>query len=506
MKQMKMNKWTVVLATSGLVSVASVANAQSSGATTNHDGFFTRFEKAMREQLGQPAFSPPDTNAPPATNAPPVQRRGLPTPFDSPPYPTGEWQIGGTPIIGDPNAIPTYPLMQALDGSPSFGDALQKSKINFYGWEDFSGNISSSHNTSTPLNNFPEIYDERANRMEQNQFVFYAERDPDEFQKDHIDWGFRYSVVYGLDYRYMISRGFLSDQLLKKSPGVLGQAPGDFGNFYGVDMPMMYGDIYIPYIAQGMNVRIGRIISEADIEAQLAPNNLMSSHSLLYGFDPYCQWGVFTTTKLNDCWIVQAGIAAGNDVTPWQKDPGTQPTGTVMVQWQSRNGHLSFYGGANAFNNGNFGYNNLQQYVGTWTYKFNDKLWTSQETWYMYMKNASSVPTQAVAYQNGSFPTFPGTQTTGYAPEWATLNYTMYRLGPSTFATLRNEYFDDFVGSRTGFANCYTEHSIGLTWWPDKLITIRPELRFDHSINKLVFNNATRANQFTASFDVVYHF
>ena len=27
----------------------------------------------------------------------------------------------------------------------------------------------------------------------------------------------------------------------------------------------------------------------------------------------------------------------------------------------------------------------------------------------------------------------------------------------------------------------YSEHSIGITWWPDKLITIRPELRYDHS-------------------------
>ena len=48
---------------------------------------------------------------------------------------------------------------------------------------------------------------------------------------------------------------------------------------------MVYFDLYIPYIFQGMNIRIGRIISEPDIEAQLAPNNLMASHSLLYGFD-----------------------------------------------------------------------------------------------------------------------------------------------------------------------------------------------------------------------------
>ena len=104
-------------------------------------------------------------------------------------------------------------------------------------------------------------------------------------------------------------------------------------------------------------------------------------------------------------------------------------------------------------------------------------------------------------YQNGSFPVRPG-----YAPEWATLNYTMVRLGPSTFLTFRNEYFDDFVGNRTGFDTCYTEHSIGITWWPDKLITVRPELRYDRSVNKDAYDNGTRHQQFTASFDVVYHF
>ena len=316
-----------------------------------------------------------------------------------------------------------------------------------------------------------------------------------------MDWGFRYSVLYGLDYRYMISRGFLSSQLLKSAPGVIGQPAGNLGNFYGVDMPMMYFDFYIPNIAEGMNIRVGRIISEPDIEAQLAPNNLMSSHSLLYTFDPYCQWGVFTSTKLNANWTVQAGVCAGDDVAPWQKDPETQPTGTVMVQWQSKNGKDSFYGGANSFNNGDFGYNNLQAYVGTWTHKFTDWCWTAQEAWYMYMHGASTGPTASVPYQNGSFPVRPG-----YAPEWATVNYTMFRLGASTFLTIRNEYFDDFVGSRTGYDTAYTEHSVGLTWWPDKLITVRPELRFDRAVNKPAYDNGTRYKQFTASCDVIFHF
>jgi hypothetical protein len=243
------------------------------------------------------------------------------------------------------------------------------------------------------------------------------------------------------------------------------------------------------------------VISEADIEAQLAPNNPMSTHSLLYAFDPYTQEGIFTTTKINDNWTVQAGFCNGNDVAVWQKDPGNQASGTVMLQYQSSDGKFSFYGGGNNFNNGEFGYNNLQQMVGTLSYKFSEKVWTTHETWYMWQKDAPDHPTPQVPYNNAYYPIHPG-----YAPEWASLNYTMFRLGPGTFFTVRNEIFNDIVGQRTGYATIYSEHSVGLTYWPNKLITLRPEVRFDHSYAATAYDNGTRHNQFMASFDVIVHF
>ena len=340
-----------------------------------------------------------------------------------------------------------------------------------------------------PNANFPLIYDLRPNRFEQDQFVLYLERLPDEAQTDHIDWGFRVSGVYGLDYRFMISRGLFSDQLIKHN------------NSYGFDMPMVYFDLYLPQIFQGMNIRIGRIISEPDIEAQLAPNNLMASHSLLYGFDNYTQTGIFTTTKINHQWTIQAGISNGTDVALWQDDPGNQPTGTVMIQWTAGNQKDSVYFGDNAFNNGKFGYNNLQQIVGAWTHKFNDKIYTATEAWYMYMNDAKSHPTPEVPFQSGSFPVRDG-----YAPEWAILNYTLFRIAPAAFLTVRNEYMNDRVGSRTGFATQYSEHSIGITWWPNKIVTVRPELRFDHSYDVPAFNNGTRQNQVVFSTDFIIHF
>jgi hypothetical protein len=426
-----------------------------------HEPFWKRLDEAMLEQLGTPAYTPPAPGATPA----PRTRRIPPAPFDSPPFPNGDWQIGGSTIIGDPGELPPYPLMQALYEGPN-GQAWKDSKIQFYGWVNFSGNISTSHNTSKGQNaNFPLIYDLRSNRMELNQLVLYVERLPDENQTDHVDWGFRISALYGLDYRFTFSRGWFSDQLLKHN------------SYYGFDTPMVYFDIYIPQVFQGMNLRIGRIISEPDIEAQLAPNNLMASHSLLYG------------------------ISDGTDVAIWQKDPGRQPTGTVMVQWTAPNQKDSVYIGDNVINDGKWGYNNMQQAVGTWTHKFNDKIYTATEAWYMWEYDAISHPTPDVPFQSGSFPV-----QNGYASEWAVVNYTMFRIARNAFFTVRNEYMNDRVGARTGFATQYSEHAIGVTYWPDKLITIRPELRFDHSYDVPAYNNGRDKSQLAFITDVIYHF
>ena len=465
------------------VGIAAGIVISTAAAAENAYWFGDRLFNAFADDLRWPAYEAP------APNASPQQRRIPPAPFDSPPFPSGDWQIGGTPIIGDANNIAPWPLMEAIYAGPN-GDAWKKSRIQIYGWECFSWNVSTSTNTSrAPNANFPLIYDLRPNRFDQNQFVLYVERVPNECQKDHIDWGFRVSSVYGLDYRFMISRGLFSDQLLKQN------------NYYGFDMPMIYVDLYLPQIFQGMNVRIGRIISEPDIEAQLAPNNLMASHSLVYGFDNYTQTGIFTTTKINSQWTLQIGLSNGTDVALWQKDPGNQPTGTVMIQWISPTQTDSIYAGDNAFNNGEFGYNNLQQIVGTWTHKFNEKIYTATEALYMYMNGATTHPTKDVPFQSGSFPVKPG-----YAPEWGILNYTMFRIAPSAFLTFRNEFYNDVVGSRTGHATKYSEHSLGVTWWPGKIITLRPELRFDHSYDTAAFDNGGRRNQLVGSMDVIIHY
>ena len=473
--------------------------------------WWQRLNEAFAEQSATQCFIPPKPGDPPAP-----ERRIGPTPFDGPPFPDPDWQIGGGPnVIGDPGALrdSPWPLMQAIYDGPS-GKAWYDSRIQFYGWVTVSGNISTSHNTGpSQLTNFPEVYDERGNRVENDQDVLYIERMADQNQTDHIDWGFRIALLYGLDYRFMASRGYINDQNLFKA-----------NKFSGFDTPMFYGNLYIPWVAQGMSVILGRIISMPDIEQQLAPNNLMASHSLVYSFDNYTMWGLWTATKLNKNWVLQLGLACGVDTAVWAynlHEQGCQPTGSCNLQYIDSGGHDSFYVGMNSFNKGNFGFNNIQECIESYTHKFNDTIWTTFEFQYMWTNGVTTVPTYKVPYEDGFFPTHYGR-----AWDCGLVNYTCFRLAPNAFFTVRNEWWDDPQGYRSGYSSPYSEHAMGITWFPNKLLMIRPEIRFEHcyktnglASSSAAFNtsgapettygaydNGTRTSQLTFAIDATFHF
>jgi hypothetical protein len=85
----------------------------NASAADNSDWFGRRSFDAFAKDLQSPAFEAPDPNAQP------LQRRIPPPPFDLPPFPSADWQIGGTPIIGDPGHVGPGPLMEAIYAGPN---------------------------------------------------------------------------------------------------------------------------------------------------------------------------------------------------------------------------------------------------------------------------------------------------------------------------------------------------------------------------------------------------
>lgn len=422
--------------------------------------------------------SDPEDNIPKekeTNEAPP--RRALPAPFASPPFPSAEYQ--GYPLIGVPTDDTVYPLMKAIYKT-SCGDEIKNSRIKAYGWVNGSGNFSNCKNSNTP-----NAYWIVPNRVEFDQFVFRVERQVDSVQTDHMDVGFRSSVLYGIDYRYTTAGGWTSSQLLKNN------------NLYGWDFTEQYIDIYTPNVAEGMIVRIGRWMSCPDIETQFAPDNYMGSHSFTFSFDTSTQTGVMFTVMLNQNWTVQAAIHAGTDMAPWYK--GAVATGMLGVRWVSCDNKDSIYLMLNSINSAKFrrfnmygqplGHDNFNYLVGTWQHKFNDNINTKTEGYFMWQRDAvvggtpSAGPTESYGGGGGIGPNIPGLTRT-----YGLLNYTMFKFSENDFITIRNEIWRDVDGERSGFPGTYSSNAIGWTHNFNELIQIRPEIGYYRNWNHRAFD------------------
>ena len=329
------------------------------------EGLLTRLKESYQSHL---AWNGAAADAPAA-----VVADGVEVPESNPPFPYSTWNIGGSETIGVDNMYYSA-LMDALYCGPG-GQKLKDSRFALYGWVEPGGNLSTSHtryNYETGTGgNYPAAYSFEPNYAQLDQVTLYLERTPDEVQRDHIDWGFRVTGLYGTDYKYTFSNGILSNQYLNDA------------RQYGVDPVMYYIDLWFPEIVEGENLRIGRYVSIPDVEAQLAPNNLTYSHSLLYTYDPYTQTGIVSTTRLSKNWQIQAEISSGNDVAPWIKSE-RHLTPAACVIWTSDSGKDNIYPCMNTLNDSNWRWNNVQHAVMTWYHKFDSQWHMDTEIWYMW--------------------------------------------------------------------------------------------------------------------------
>jgi hypothetical protein len=468
--------------------------------------FMERLFNYYRLEWGH-ASAPADPKAPPSRRP---ETEVPPTPQSNPPMPFAEWPYGGTTNLGvtRPSSIDS-PLMAAL-GNTNVGSWMNDNHIQVYGWIDPGGNLSTN---TVRGGNAPAAYSYNPNTVQLDQAVVYIERLPDTVQRDHIDWGFRIAPIYGENYRYTTAYGLWSSQFLNQN----------LNN--GFDMPMAYGELFIPQVMDGLMLRLGRFISIPDIEAQLAPNNYMYSHSMTYTFDNYTNTGLEATMAVSKNWIVQAGLVVGTESLPWHvgvkianpdpnplfpnttmlKDPGAQPSITLGVRWTSDNGNDDLNIVADGINNGTWGYNNLQWYGFTYYHKFNDQWHISIESYNEHQNNVpnllNGVATAAIA--NGGTPFSPQYMPFN-APNGAicknavlvsctasfqtALMYLNYKATPLDNISYRAEFVDDFQGQRTGTKTAYLETGIGWQHWFSPQIEIRPEVSYYRSLNAFAFN------------------
>jgi hypothetical protein len=415
------------------------------------------------------------------------ERRALPAPLD-PIFPFTEY-IG--PTIGVPDTDPTYPLNRvAWRAFPK----LEKAKIKIYGWFNGGFTLSTSKDSNQPTS-----YNIVPYKPVLDQAVVRIERVPDTVQTKKIDWGFRFSTFYGIDYRWTTAQGYFSNQLLKHNL------------LYGVDPVEAYGLLYFPKVAKGMVLRFGRYISPPDIEAQLAPDNFLYTHSVLFNYDAYTNTGVQASIKLNEQWTIQAGLHAGKDTAPWAK--GANASGQFLVRWVSKNNNDSIYGGVANINNGKYKgfFDNSQQFNVTWSHRFNKRgtILTMTEAYYLYQRDALQGGSVIFGRPKRFFTNVgPGKFLPGLSHTFAVVNYTAIKLSEKDFITLRPLDFNfDGRGQRSGYNTTFESWTIGWTHRFTPLFSIRPELRYERSLgNATPYDNGTKKQQFMFAMDAILRF
>ena len=83
--------------------------------------------------------------------------------------------------------------------------------------------------------------------------------------------------------------------------------------------------------------------------------------------DPFTDTGILATIQVNDRWTVQTGVSASHDVAPWT--PDAKPSFTGCASYTAGSVNDNFYLCANGINDGEYAFNNLQMYDGTWYHK-----------------------------------------------------------------------------------------------------------------------------------------
>jgi hypothetical protein len=380
-----------------------------------------------------------------------------PSPAEAPP----EAPAAATPIAPD-----RWLLMQALQGTFP-GWLLDSQRIQVSGWTDMSFTASSAVHETLPMG-----FNYRANDFLLQQNWLRVDCPVVTSGTSEPTFGFHWDTILpGSDYRFTLARGLFDEQLT-----------ADHGqpNLYGIDPIQFYAEAYVPTVAAGLDIKVGRFFAQYGVEANDAPSNALGSHTYTFIYDPFTHTGILATLKLTDTWTVQAGLVLGSDIFI---DAADEPTGIGSIKWAPPGGRDSVLFGV-ILGSGRFNqqqdFHNPEIFDLVYTHKISARLTYTFEGLYGFTTNVPDI---------------------GFANWAGVVNYLTWDFSPRLSGTTRLEFFDDAQGLRTGFKGLYTDLTAGLSFKPYRWITIRPELRYDLNADSQPYEN--HHGLFTAATDVI---
>jgi len=384
----------------------------------------------------------------------------------------------------------------AIAGEIETASPTPAPRFTISGWID--GGITFNPDTPRDNQNFGRLFDDRANEPLLNQAVINFERvlaaQPGEF-----DWGFKAQFMFGSDARYIHSLGLL-DSVMKT-------------NLYQPDIVEAYVSLHLSLLTErGVDVKLGKWVTLEGAETIDPRTNVFYSHTYIFNFGiPFNHLGALFTVHTTNWLDLMAGVTRG--VNTSVEDNNDSPAFDGGVGLNLNEGKLvvsaSTHIGPETPNN-----NSALRYLNdiTVTWKIRDKL--TSITGMNYARDD-------LANADG----------------FGVAQYFTYAITDKVTAKIRGEIWRDDKGffvaqfadphdpvraldgeatidPRTigGGRTTYGALTVGLDIKPAVPkpltgLTIRPELRVDHSLNGTrSFNDSKDQTLFTAAVDAIITF
>jgi hypothetical protein len=370
-----------------------------------------------------------------------------------------------------------------------------KSRLAIYGWVEsgFTGNVAAPNDNQ----NFGRLFDDRSNEFVMNQAVITAERALD--PKVGFDWGFKFQFMFGTDARYIHSLGLL-DHAMGSS-------------LYQPDIPEAYLNLHLPLLTEGgIDVKVGKFVTLEGEETIDPRTNPFYSHTYIFNFAiPFNHTGALFTLYATKWLNLIAGVTRGVNTSIDDNNDAPAFHGGIGLHLNEEKFVVSaatHIGPETPGNDHDLRYLNTI----TTTWKITDKLTSITDLNYTHDEAADATAYGVAQYLTYAINDRITAKIRGeiwrddqgfYVAQFADPHDPMRALGGQPTIDPRT-----VGGGRT----TYGALTVGLDIKPQVPkpftgLTIRPELRVDHSFsNTRPFNDSRDQTMFTAAVDAILTF
>jgi hypothetical protein len=271
------------------------------------------------------------------------------------------------------------------------------------------------------------------------------------------------------------------DASLTHARGLLDDQSGDVQ----VDLYEAWISVRMP-VAQGLTVKLGKFATPLGYEVTEAALNLLPSRSTTFGYGlPFTHVGALATLNLSPRASVSYGVVLGWDVWDDVNDALTQ---VASASWTSASGRDALVVGGSVGAEREDDDDDLRVVVdGTWTH-----------TWSACFQSALN---GHVGWEEGA------AADGGEATWYAATAYLTWKQSERLSLPLRAEVFHDEDGTRVGQPATLLGLSLGADWklWDGATtLRLRPEVRYDRSLDGPFYDEDGDEDQLSLTLDVVF--